>query len=360
VNLAFILVQRNKAFNQLIKISKIRNEEVRLVHPIWNDYPVIQSALSDVKKIIKEDLRISHPQVKEKINEYLDAPGKYVRAGLTLLFAQAVDGQIKEAKLYFAAGVEVLHLATLIHDDVIDEADSRRGIASIHKSFSNRIAIYAGDYLLAYSNRLMAKGLEAMGALREEKDRPFDERIIERILAGELAQLLNQYEYSMTMKSYLKQIKGKTAFLFALACQLGAANLPANQKNIRYAFNIGQAIGMAFQLSDDLLDYQVSKEAMGKPSLQDVQNGIYTAPLLLAMREDASLLSLLKSQEKGSWTESKLQELQSKVGASKAYRRTQELILNYLKKSQKFLIKMELVKPMDLDDFLQDLMERKF
>lgn len=335
-------------------------EEVRLVHPIWKDFPAVQEGLVAVKGIIKEELRLGHPQIKSKIMDYLDAPGKYIRAGLTLLFAQAVDGRIDESKLYFAAGIEVLHLATLIHDDVIDEADSRRGLVAMHQTFSNRIAIYAGDYLLTYSGRLMAMGQERMGNPEMEKATGFDQRILERILAGELAQLINQYNPAMNLKDYLKQIKGKTALLFALACQTGAYSLPMDQKNMRLAFRAGQAIGMAFQLSDDLLDFQVTKEMMGKPSLQDVQNGIYTAPLLLAMQSDKTIADLVHQQAKTEWSQAQLDLLQEKLNQGQSYQETQHLISKYLVKSENAIGQMRLAEDLDIADFLEKMMARNY
>ncbi|MBY5035539.1 polyprenyl synthetase family protein [Streptococcus gallolyticus] len=327
-----------------------------MVHPIWNDNPTVQSGLEEVKAIIKSELRIPHPQVKEKIDEYLDASGKYLRAGLLLMLAQAKETDIQPAKLYFAASVEVLHLATLIHDDVIDEADTRRGIVTMHKTQSNRIAIYAGDYLLAYSSRLLKKGISLMEASKEAEDL-FDNHIIERILAGELAQLLNQGRKDMRLKDYLKQIKGKTAFLFALSCQLGAWTKQESKRNARFAFNFGQAIGMAFQLSDDLLDYQVPESQMGKPRLQDVQNRIYTAPLLFAIEENASLREYLGKE---SFSVDELDRLQKEISQTAAYQRTNQLIERYLKKAGNFAEKMQLPNQSHLLIFLKKIMGRNF
>lgn len=330
-----------------------------MVHSIWNTQPEIQQALHNVKEQIKKDLRMPHQEVKEKIIDYVDAPGKYIRAGLLLMMAQGIEGHISDAKMTFAAAVEVLHLATLIHDDVIDEADTRRGIDVLHKTSSNRIAIYAGDYLLAYAGRLLKRGVESLYRDEEKVDEVIDERIIERILAGELAQLLNQNRIEMTMKDYLKQIKGKTAFLFALSCQLGAWKHPINRKDLKAAFQAGQAIGMAFQLSDDLLDYQVSESQMGKPALQDVQNGIYTAPLLLAMREDTSLREWLRTKH-GLWTGENLRELQERIGVTSAYDQSTSLIRNYLEKTSQYLGRIEFVDSTEIELLLQIVMKRSF
>lgn len=303
-----------------------------MVHQIWENHPEIQKCLGKVKHLMITEMRLIHPAVREKIVEYMEAPGKYLRSGLCLLFAQAVDGQIKPEKLYFAAYVEVLHLATLIHDDVIDEADVRRGIVASHRQFSNRIAIYAGDYLMAYAGRLLAKGIHLM-RLEKGDIGSLNERLLEGILAGELAQLMNQFDVSMTMKRYLKQIQGKTAFLFGLACQLGSLQNGRSFKDTSPAFRAGRSFGMAFQLRDDMIDYQLTAQESGKPARQDIQNGIYTAPLLFAIEEDKSiredLLHLIETKE-----ELLADQIIDKINRTKAEERTKTLMEAYLHKME--------------------------
>ncbi len=135
---------------------------------------------------------VLHPAVTAKIVEYVEAPGKYLRAGLCLLFAQMTEGKISRSKLYFAAHLEVLHLATLIHDDVIDGADKRRGVEVAHQQFSNRIAIYTGDYLLAYSGRLLGKGLRFLDVTQDDLNLGND-KLMETILRG------NYLSYSINL-----------------------------------------------------------------------------------------------------------------------------------------------------------------
>ncbi|MBF0787589.1 MULTISPECIES: polyprenyl synthetase family protein [unclassified Streptococcus] len=310
-----------------------------MVHQIWENHPEIQRGLEQVKRIMLTEMRVVHLAVREKIVEYMEAPGKYLRSGLCLLFAQAVDGQIKPEKLYFAAYVEVLHLATLIHDDVIDEADIRRGIVVAHRQFSNRIAIYAGDYLMAYAGRLLAKGIRLMQLEKDELG-SFNERLLEGILAGELAQLMNQFDTSMTMKRYLKQIQGKTAFLFGLACQLGSLQNGTPLKQTSPAFRAGRSFGMAFQLRDDMIDYQLTAQESGKPARQDIQNGIYTAPLLFAIEEDKSirqdLVFLIESKE-----EALVSQIIDKINRTKAKEQTRALMQAYLYKMEQQLALLE-------------------
>lgn len=311
-----------------------------MVHHIWDDFPDIQTGLGEVRQILRKELSSLPPDIKAKLLSYIDAPGKYFRAGLCLMLDQSVHGHLSKKKYYLAAAIEALHLATLIHDDVIDEADSRRGIESIHRTYSNRIAIYAGDYLLAYASRLAYQGLSAF---KEEDNSPsfLRERLMERILAGELAQLTNRFNPQMTFKDYLKQIRGKTALLFALACQVGAWSPETSLKNLRLAFNMGQAIGMAFQLTDDLLDYDLPASQTGKPQFQDIQNGIYTAPFFFARLQEPRLAQLVSNQEKEQWSKESLAELTSLIEKTGAREQTEGLIKKYMERAISSLEHME-------------------
>ncbi|HFU4006507.1 TPA: polyprenyl synthetase family protein, partial [Streptococcus suis] len=306
-----------------------------MVHQIWNAHPEVKQGLEEVKSIILSEMMVLHPAVTSKIVEYVEAPGKYLRAGLCLLFAQMTEGQISKSKLYFAAHLEVLHLATLIHDDVIDGADKRRGVEAAHQQFSNRIAIYTGDYLLAYSGRLLGKGLRLQELTENDLDLGND-KLLEIILRGELSQLVNQFDTQMTMKAYLKQIQGKTAFLFGLACQLGSFIPGQSKKDSHLAFRAGQALGMAFQIRDDLIDYRLDVEKSGKPRLQDIQNGIYTAPLLFAMSEDRSIRQRLQNYIQTPSQEG-LDVIIDKLFATNAIAKTEGLIVAYLNKMRSHL-----------------------
>ncbi|MFM0776022.1 polyprenyl synthetase family protein [Streptococcus suis] len=329
-----------------------------MVHQIWNTYPEIERGLEEVKSIILSEMMVLHPALTSKIVEYVEAPGKYLRAGLCLLFAQMTEGKISRSKLYFAAHLEVLHLATLIHDDVIDGADKRRGVTAAHQQFSNRIAIYTGDYLLAYSSRLFGKGLRLLEVSRDDLDLGND-KLMETILRGELSQLLNQFDANMTMKAYLKQIQGKTAFLFGLACQLGSFVPGQSKKESQLAFRAGQALGMAFQIRDDLIDYQLEVEESGKPRLQDIQNGIYTAPLLFAMQEDNSIRQLLQSYIQ-SPNQEDLEVITERLFATNALAKTEGLLTAYLKKMRSYLDRLDQSSIQPLESVVKTVFSQYF
>lgn len=329
-----------------------------MVHQIWNAHPEVKQGLEEVKSIILSEMMVLHPAVTSKIVEYVEAPGKYLRAGLCLLFAQMTEGQISKSKLYFAAHLEVLHLATLIHDDVIDGADKRRGVEAAHQQFSNRIAIYTGDYLLAYSGRLLGKGLRLQELTENDLDLGND-KLLEIILRGELSQLVNQFDTQMTMKAYLKQIQGKTAFLFGLACQLGSFIPGQSKKDSHLAFRAGQALGMAFQIRDDLIDYRLDVEKSGKPRLQDIQNGIYTAPLLFAMSEDRSIRQRLQNYIQTPSQEG-LDVIIDKLFATNAIAKTEGLIVAYLNKMGSHLNRLNRFSLQSLDSIVETVFGHYF
>lgn len=309
-----------------------------MIHTLWENYPDINNALEEVREIMLNNISVIHPKVRQKITEYINASGKYVRAGLLVMLAKATDGEIKTGKLYLAASVEAFHLATLIHDDVIDQADTRRNIETLHQTFTNKIAIYAGDYLLSYSSKLAAQGLEEL--LGDEKEIEYSKKtykIIERILSGELSQLMNTFNTDITIKDYLKQVRGKTAFLFGIAAQMGILTTTSKTKELNLAFNFGQSVGMAFQLTDDLIDFKKTKKLSGKPQLQDIQNGIYTFPVIVAKSQSPLIKNYLQNKKNQEWQPKELQEFYELLEKSKVFLETEKLINRYIDRSYKFL-----------------------
>lgn len=302
-----------------------------MVHVIWDKHPEIKEQLYLVRELMIKELTPTHPDVQKVIKEYIESSGKFIRAGICLLFA-SYRGQLDEKMLYRAASIEILHLATLIHDDVIDNADTRRNIQAMHQQYSNRIAIYAGDYLLAYSARLAKKGYT--NDLSSEFG---NERLIELILAGELRQLMHQYDNNLTLSGYLKQIRGKTAQLFGLSAQAGVLQKDSTVFELRNAYQAGIALGMAFQLADDLIDYEWLSQQSGKPQYQDVQNGIYTAPVLFAKQRDKKVSELLAINV---WDDESLVRLHNILKDTQALLDTKQLCQRYLQKCDQRLTKL--------------------
>ena len=246
------------------------------VHPMWNEYPDLRDELTATLSLIEQHLTINNKDVQDKIKEMLASGGKLLRPAYTLLFSQFATDRNVEKSRALAAAVEVLHMATLIHDDVIDESAMRRGQDTLNTAYSNRVAVYTGDYLFTVCFGLL------QDYVTDSNEVPLNTKGMETILIGELNQMSRKYAVNMRMRDYLSQVKGKTAQLFALSCYSGAYQV--DNRVARQAYQIGSNIGMAFQITDDILDYSETGDVIGKPAMQDVRNGIYTAPLLYAMQ----------------------------------------------------------------------------
>lgn len=177
--------------------------------------------------------------------------------------------------------VELVHLGSLYHDDVIDEAAIRRNVDSVNARWGNLTAILAGDFLLARASEIAASlGTEVAGLLAAT---------IGRLCEGEVAELQSAFNIARTEDAYFTAIRGKTASLFATACRIGGivASLPRDRIDALTSF--GEAYGMAFQIVDDVLDVTASEAELGKPAGHDLEEGVYTLPVLRALTEHDAL-----------------------------------------------------------------------
>lgn len=251
----------------------------------WSDDPVLEKELDQVALLMKKQIKIQNKDIRQAIFDLLDAGGKRLRPAYLLLFAGFTSLK-KEETYALAASIELLHTATLIHDDVIDHADTRRGVKTLSTKYSPEIAVYGGDYLFVAVFKLLAQHTFDTSNLVKHID------AMERLLGGELGQLDHHFDLNQSMADYLKNISGKTGELFALS----ACAAPLVQKENRLASlanKIGMAIGIAFQIMDDYLDYASDEATLGKPVFEDVKQGIYSAPVLFALEENRPVVEQL-------------------------------------------------------------------
>lgn len=299
------------------------------VHPMWNAYPALRHELEATISLIDQQVTIKNEEVQHKIKEMLFSGGKLLRPAYSLLFSELSEERNPERARAVAAALEVLHMATLIHDDVIDESAKRRGQETLNSAYGNRIAVYTGDYLFTLCFRLLQDYAD------DARELDLDTKGMEKILLGELNQMDRKYDSNMRMRDYLNQIQGKTAQLFALSCYSGAYNTPY----ARQAYQIGSNIGMAFQITDDILDFSPDDSKTGKPILQDVKNGIYTAPVLYAkMKRGSDLLPLLEKGE--AITNDELNKVYEIIVASGGLTEAQALAGKYTRKALKQIGKL--------------------
>lgn len=227
-----------------------------------------------------------HPLVSEPALHLIKAGGKRLRPALVLLSSRAGERGRPETDLA-AAAVEMVHLATLYHDDVIDETETRRGVPTAHEKWGVEVAVLAGDYLFACGCALGADaGGEVPGILA---------RAIARVCEGQIVETANLNDPRRPIDDYVDTIRSKTAELFRASCELGAATSDATTGHREALVHYGANLGLAFQIIDDLLDLVGDPQVTGKLPGTDLREGVFTAPVLLACARDGSLASKLES-----------------------------------------------------------------
>lgn len=254
----------------------------------------VQKALLTSNEQIKSALNAPVPGLSEMTSYLSQSTGKGIRALLLLTSAMDANGKVPDDAPNAAAAIELLHMATLIHDDVLDDADLRRGLPALHKKFDTKSAVLCGDYLLSQSMLMIAN----MDIKRTEdvKDHSLLASRFSRALAsvcrGEYMQHINDSNLDINLRTYLKIISGKTAELFSVSAYAGA--LLAEEPEPLEFRRFGRYLGMAFQIIDDCKDYELTEEQAKKPVGNDIKNGVITLPLILAMRKNPELHKLAK------------------------------------------------------------------
>ena len=230
-----------------------------------------------------------HPLVSEPALHLIEAGGKRLRPALVLLSSRAGEAGRAETDMA-AAAVEMVHLATLYHDDVIDETGTRRGVPTAHSKWGIEVAVLAGDYLFACGCSLGADaGGEVPGILA---------RAIARVCEGQIVETASLNDAHRSVDDYLSTIGSKTGELFRASCELGAATSGASPDQRAALVSYGTHLGLAFQIVDDLLDLIGDPKTTGKIPGTDLKEGVFTAPVLIASAADAGLADRLAAGER--------------------------------------------------------------
>lgn len=235
----------------------------------------IKNGLDEVSGRVRElvSKAASHSVLSTAAQEAVAAQGKMLRPAALLMAAGKTEGAVREELISFGAALEVTHCASLLHDDVIDDAPLRRNLPTVQSRYGKSTAIYAGDYLLAASNRCLAE---------KEYARDIYELTlcIENMCDGEVLQLENRGNVAVREEEYYEAIVGKTAYTFSMACRMGGVIGGQSEETARKLGELGLKVGVMFQLRDDLLDWTSTEEESGKPVNNDFYEGIYTLPAI--------------------------------------------------------------------------------
>ncbi|MGL5348627.1 MAG: polyprenyl synthetase family protein [Peptostreptococcaceae bacterium] len=249
------------------------------MNKFWNDYPIVQKEIEAVNKLIAQNAKCKDKIIENSILELLNSGGKMLRPAFTIIASNF--GNYNEERTHaLAAVMEMFHMATLVHDDIIDEAEFRRGNETIQSKYGKNYAVYIGDYLFCLCFKILATTSSI------ERGIDVDTKVMSRICLGEIEQLNSRFDTNVSVKKYLQRVSGKTAELFSLSMYIGAAESSCDKKVSRLFWNIGHNIGMAFQIIDDILDYTSTSEIIGKEAGKDLKEGVYTLPLILAMNKN--------------------------------------------------------------------------
>ena len=269
----------------------------------------IQAEFEVFKQKFDASLQSSNPLLSEVINFIKQRKGKMMRPMLTLLMAK-LCGKIEESTYYAAISLELLHTASLVHDDVVDESDKRRGQASVNALYDNKVSVLVGDFLLATSltnaalteNISLVKLVSCLG---------------QKLSEGEIIQLSNTNASDFSEDVYFDVIKKKTAALFSTAAEAGVRSVESCDEMAEKAYQFGELLGIAFQIKDDIFDYNPS-DSLGKPSGNDMKEGKLTLPALY-------VLNALNDES--------MKELALKIRALEATQDEINLFIDYIKQN---------------------------
>lgn len=261
------------------------------IHVMWNDYPKLKKELQKTLDLMSSSISLPNKEIENTIIEMFHSGGKLLRPAYLLLFSKLGKKSDSKKSIALAAAMETLHTATLIHDDIIDEADLRRGVTTLQTKFDKDVAVYSGDYLFIVCFKLLVQYTDSFRSIK------LNTASMEKVLLGELGQMDTRYQIDITVDEYIQNISGKTAELFALSCFLGYFENGGSKRVAADCREIGKSIGLAFQIVDDILDYSQDEMSIGKPVLEDVKQGVYSLPLICALKENKDFFEPLLSKK---------------------------------------------------------------
>jgi heptaprenyl diphosphate synthase len=275
--------------------------------------PTVPADLERVESALRDSVRADDPFLTEIASHLITAGGKRGRPAFAIGAAATVAATIAPVHddvVQGAVSVELVHLGSLYHDDVIDEAQTRRTVESVNARWGNLQAILAGDFLLARASEIAASlGTEVAGLLAAT---------IGRLCEGQVRELQHTYDTGRTEQAYLDSIAGKTASLFSTACRIGAIVVDLPRPQIDALTRFGHAYGMAFQVVDDILDVVASDEQLGKPAGHDLIEGVYTLPVIRTLAGDDRAAKPLRDLLGRPLTEDEMHEARDLVRANGA------------------------------------------
>src|SRR5690625_2868677 len=237
---------------------------------IANLYQFLNNDMKDIESKLADVISSEYSILQDTSTQLLLAGGKRIRPIFVLLAAQFGDYEKnKEQVKAIAVALELVHMASLVHDDVVDEAELRRGQPTVKHKYDDKIATYTGDYMLATA-------LQVVTTVPNPLIHQILAKSLKNVVEGEIIQIRDKKNTHQQLRQYLRRIKRKTALLIATSCKLGAMASHATKRQANLLFQYGYNVGMSFQIIDDILDFTSNEETLGKPTGHDLQQSNIT------------------------------------------------------------------------------------
>ena len=298
-------------------------------NPLRQATALLQPGLSRLESALDSIVSSTVELIPEVSKHLIGSGGKRIRPILLMLMGQACDGELEQT-IDLAVASELLHNATLLHDDVVDRGHLRRGVTAAPKVYGNSASVLVGDFLLAQGFGIVVRfgDLDVLTELS---------RVVTSMAEGEILQLIRSGRTTLSLEGYEEIISGKTAGLFSWCCYAGARLGKVNPKQTQAALKFGRAFGMAFQVTDDVMDYTATVEESGKDLANDLRQGKTTLPLLLACEEDKNLLKKVESLAAGDPDPEECCKIVKRVLATSGVAKAMEKASNYINDALDFL-----------------------
>lgn len=291
---------------------------------IYDRIPNLEVNLNKVSDVINIQLNTSEVVFTDTVKQMFNKNSKMVRPALVLISSMYQKKVIKQA-IDLAAAVELFHVATLIHDDIIDEAKLRRNQKTIHEKYDVGFAVICGDYLFSKAFQLVfeTQDLNSISLMGNN---------ITKIVFGEVEQYLDKYNEDISITRYLDVIEKKTASFFATSLVLGGRLAKAPQAELNTLEKFGTALGMIFQIQDDLLDFE-NESTIGKSSMSDIKRGTYSLPIIIALSKSLEFKNYITTTEE----DYDFKYIVDQLHHTNALAETQQYLDDYYSKCQDYL-----------------------
>lgn len=304
----------------------------------------VDADLQQLTENLKQLIGARHPILGAAAEHLFGTGGKRLRPALVLLASRAtmLEREITPRHRRLAEITEMIHTASLVHDDVIDESETRRHAPTVNTLFDNRVAVLAGDFLFAQSSWYLANldNLDVVKLLSE---------VIRDFAEGEIRQAMTQFDTELSQEDYIKKSYYKTASLMANSVKAAGVLSEVEPEVADRLYGFGRSFGLAFQIVDDILDFTATQEVLGKPVGSDLASGNLTAPVLFALEECAELAEIIEREFR---EEGDLERALAMVEASKGIDRARDLARDYAREAVSYL---EILDPSPSHQALSEL-----